>query len=68
MFKQEVGCTKNKETAHMNIISFTKYYRIEKFRKNCIQTEKQMGENNCKKNGSMFYEGEGRGIIIYLDA
>jgi len=32
-----------------------------------MQTEKQVGENNCEKNGSRFYECEGRGIIIYLD-
>jgi hypothetical protein len=35
---------KNKETACMKIISFTKYYRTEKFRKDFVQIAMQMGE------------------------
>ena len=38
----------------MDIISFTKYYRIKKFRKNFVQTEKQMGKRSVKRTVQEF--------------
>ena len=39
---------KNKETVRMDIISFTNYYGIEKFRNGFVRVEMQMGKRSVK--------------------